>query len=178
MFRKILFVLAVIIAIPLVAALFVKQDYGVTTSISINKPVAQVFDYVKLLKNQDNYSVWAKMDPDMKQTFRGTDGTVGFVSAWASDKEEVGSGEQEIIAITEGKRIDYELRFITPFAATDRAFMTTEAVEDDETLVGWGFVGHIDYPMNLMLLFVDLETMVGKDLQQGLNQLKVILEKQ
>ena len=51
------------------------------------------------------------MDPDMKKTYRGTDGTVGFVSAWDSEKDDVGKGEQEIIKITDGERIDYELRF-------------------------------------------------------------------
>ena len=73
----------------------------------------EVFDYVKYLKNQDNFSKWASMDPDMQKTYRGTDVTVGFVSAWASDNPDVGVGEQEIKAITAGQRIDFELRFIT-----------------------------------------------------------------
>jgi len=33
------------------------------------------------------------------------------------------------------------------------------------------------YPMNLMLLFTDMEGMLGKDLSAGLGNLKAILEK-
>src|SRR5688572_26346634 len=88
--------LAVIIAAFLLVAVFVKKDYAVEREITINKPKQQVFDYIKYLKNQDNYSKWNMMDPGMTKSYRGTDGTVGFVAAWDSQKEDVGAGEQEI----------------------------------------------------------------------------------
>jgi hypothetical protein len=44
----------------------------------------------------------------MVKSYRGTDTTVGFVSARASENPNVGLGEQQIIAIDEGKRIDFE----------------------------------------------------------------------
>ena len=116
------------------------------------------------------------MDPDMKKSYRGVDGSVGFVSAWDSQNPDVGKGEQEIIKVIEGEQVDFELRFLTPFEATAPAYMTTESVETDKTKVRWGFSGHMDYPMNLMLLFMDFEKIIGDDLQTGLNQLKVNLE--
>lgn len=176
--KRILIVIAIIIAIPLVVALFVPKEYDVQRDITINKPKQEVFDYIKYLTNQDNYSKWAMMDPDMKKTYRGTDGTVGFVSAWESDNEEVGKGEQEIMKITEGERIDFELRFFEPFEATEPAFMSTESVGEDKTKVTWGFSGHMNYPMNLMMLFIDFEEMIGADLETGLKNLKVELEKE
>lgn len=174
--KKILIVLVILIAIPLVAALFVKKDYTVEREVTIHKPKQEVFDYVKYLKNQDNYSKWAMMDPDMEKTYRGTDGTEGFVSAWNSDKEDVGSGEQEIRKITEGQRIDFELRFFKPFESVSPAYMTTRATSEDQTKVTWGFEGHMNYPMNLMMVFVDFEKVIGDDLQTGLDNLKEILE--
>jgi hypothetical protein len=136
-----------------------------------------VFDYIKYLKNQDNYSKWATMDPNMKKDFRGTDGTIGFVSAWDSESDSVGKGEQEIKKITDGERIDMELRFYKPFESTEAAYMTTANAAEGQTQVVWGFNGHMPYPMNLMLLFMDFEAMIGKDLQVGLENLKGILEK-
>lgn len=176
-FKKILIGLAILIAIPLITALFVKKEYAVEREIIINKPIAEVFDYIKYLKNQNNYSKWATMDPDMKKTYRGTDASVGFVSAWESENEEVGVGEQEIKKIIEGERIDYELRFFEPFEATESAYMITEMLNENQTKVTWGFNGHMDYPMNLMMLFMDFEEMIGDDLQTGLMQLKTVLEK-
>ena len=176
--KKILGFIVLIIAIPLIVALFTKQDYEVITSITIEKPAAEVFDYIKYLKNQDNFSVWAKMDPDMTKSYRGTDASVGFVSGWESLNEEVGVGEQEIISIEDGKRIGYELRFLSPFEAVSPAFMSCEAISQNTTRVTWGFKGHMDYPMNLMLLFMDFEAMINNDLTQGLASLKDIMEKQ
>lgn len=178
MLKKISLTLFIILLLPLVAALFIKNSYDVEREVIINQPVDKVFDYVKHLKNQDQFSKWALMDPNMKKTYRGVDGTVGFVSAWQSDNDEVGSGEQEIMAIIDGQRIDFQLRFLKPFEATSPAYMTTEAIAAKQSKVKWGFSGHLDYPMNLMMLFMDFEQIIGDDLQTGLNNLKALQESQ
>jgi len=98
--KKILLVAVSLIAILLITAIFTKKDYAVEREITINKPKQVVFDYIKYLKNQDYFSKWATMDPNIKKDYRGTDGTVGFVSAWESDNDDVGKGEQEIKKIT------------------------------------------------------------------------------
>lgn len=175
--KKIFAVIAIIIAIPLVVALFVKKDYVVEREIIINKPKAEVFEYIKFLKNQDNYSKWNMMDPDMKKTYQGTDGTVGFISAWESKKENVGAGEQEIVNMIDGERIDMKLRFKVPFEAQNDAYMITEDMSNNQTKVKWGFKGAFPYPFNLMGLFMDMEKAVGGDLEVGLQNLKNLLEK-
>jgi hypothetical protein len=168
--------LAGIIVFALIAGLFINGKYAVEREITINKPKQEVYDYVKYLKNQNNYSVWAQMDPAMKKEFSGKDGTVGFISAWDSQNPDVGKGEQKIIKIADGERIDYELHFIKPFESTDYAYMTTEAVSDNQTRVKWGFNGEMKYPMNLMLIFMDMEKMLAPDLEKGLSSLKAIME--
>lgn len=167
----------IIVTIPLILALFVNKKYSVEREITINKPAPQVFNYVKLLRNQDNFSKWATMDPNMKKEYRGTDGMVGFISAWESKDKKVGKGEQKIKIITEGKRIDFELRFIKPFAGIANAYMTVEPMSKNETIVNWGFDSKMKYPMNLMLLFMNMEKMVGNDFEIGLYKLKNLLEK-
>jgi len=100
----------------LVIALFIDNEYKVENEILIQQPKAVVFTYVKSLRNQDKFSKWANIVPNIKKTYSGTDRTVGFVSAWESDHPEVGKGEQEIIKIIEGQCIDFEFRFFEPFA--------------------------------------------------------------
>lgn len=167
-----------LIIFALITALFIKKEYAVERAININNSKTEVFEYVKLLKNQDNYSVWAMRDPNMRKVFTGTDGAVGAVSKWDSDKDDVGKGEQEIKKITDGERIDYELRFLKPFEATDNAYITFASIDSTQTSVKWGFNGTMHYPMNLMLLFMDMDKMLGADLEAGLTNLKGILEKQ
>jgi Polyketide cyclase / dehydrase and lipid transport len=171
----ILGVIAGIVMLLLVLALFTKKEYAVERSITINKPSQEVFDYIRSLKNQDNFSKWASMDPNMKKEFKGTDGTVGFISAWEGNKK-VGKGEQEIKKITEGERVDFELRFIKPFPGLANAYMQTAAADNNQTQVKWGFDSKMNYPMNIMLLFMNMENMIGKDFSTGLENLKNILE--
>ena len=170
-------VLAGLIVLILITGLFVDGKYAVEREVTINKPKQAVYDYVKYLKNQSNFSVWAKIDPAMKTEFRGEDATVGFVSAWDSKNPDAGKGEQKITKMADGERIDYELHFIEPFESTDFAYLTTTAVNDSVTSVKWGFNGEMKYPMNLMMLTMDMEKMLAPDLQNGLDNLKALLEK-
>jgi phosphopantothenoylcysteine synthetase/decarboxylase len=168
-------VLVGIIALLLIIALFINGNYSIEREVTIDKSKEEVFDYVKYLKNQNKFSVWAKIDLAMKTEFRGEDATVGFVSAWDSENPKAGKGEQKIIKIDEGERIDYEIHFIKPFEATNYAYMTFESPSKSATTVKWGFNGKMKYPMNLMMLYMNMEKMLAPDLQNGLNNLKTIL---
>lgn len=172
----ILLVIAGIIGLVLLLAAVTSKDLNVKRTITIARPLAQVFDYIKHLKNQDNFSKWASMDPNMKKEYRGTDATPGFVSAWEGNKK-VGKGEQEILKITEGERVDFELRFIKPWPSTSQAYMTTTDAGNGQTTVSWGFDSKMKYPMNIMKLLMNMEKMLGKDFETGLSNLKTILEK-
>jgi len=174
--KRILIVLLILIAIPLIVAAFMKKDYHVERSIVVNQPQETVFEYVRCLKNQDDFSVWNMKDPGMTKTYSGTDGEVGFISSWDSDNKEVGSGSQEIIKVTPNKRVDMKLKFKEPMEAEDFAFFTTTALSPTQTKVVWGFDGDMPWPMNFMMLFMDMEEMLGKDLEAGLKNLKQELE--
>jgi hypothetical protein len=70
------------------------------------------------------------------------------------------------------------LRFTRkPFKSTSWAYLTTVAVNDNQTRVHWGFTGKMKYPTNLTMLFMHMEKMVGGDLEKGLQNLKVLMEK-
>ncbi len=173
--KIILIVIVLIIAIPLILALFTKKDYAVERTVVIDKPKQEVFDFVKLLRNQELYSKWAEMDPNQITTYTGLDGTPGFIAAWEGSKD-VGQGEQEIIRVVDGERIDTELRFIKPFKSQSDAYMVTESLGEEQTLVRWGFSGRMSWPMNLFLLFMDMNEAIGADYDYGLQNLKSILE--
>jgi uncharacterized protein YndB with AHSA1/START domain len=173
--KKILIVIVALIALFFIIALFVSKEYTVERSLVINRPDAEVFDYLKHIKNQDNYSVWNMADPNKKQTFEGTDGTVGFKNAW-NGNDKVGEGEQQITAIDEGKRIDVSIHFKRPMESDMAGYTLTQPVDAGSTKVTSVVHGVNSYPMNIMNLMMD--GMLGKDMQQNLENLKAILEKQ
>jgi hypothetical protein len=173
--KKVLVVIAAIIAVILVVALIAPKEYAVEREVVINCPKEQVFDYVKSLKLQDEWSVWGDLDPDAVYTYTGVDGTVGFISAWEGNKD-VGKGEQEIVNIMEGERVDFELRFVEPFESTADVYITTDGLSEQETLVKWGMSGKMPFPTNLFLLVMNMDKSIGKDFEQGLAHLKMIME--
>jgi len=174
--KKILLFLAAIVVLLLIAGIFVGKDFGSVKEVTVNKPLPEVFAYVSHLKNQNDYGVWAKKDPNIKQEYRGVDGTPGFVSAWEGNSD-VGKGEQKIVTVEDGKRVDFELHFIKPFESFAPAWMETEAISPAQTKVKWGMSGTMSYPFNVMRLFMNMDKMIGEDLQTGLNNLKAQLEK-
>jgi hypothetical protein len=169
-------VIAGLVILILIIALVIKKEYTVEREIVINQPLQKVFDYIKYIKNQDVYSVWNRIDPAMQKTYTGTDGTVGFVYAWDSTNKKAGKGEQEITSVRDGDRIDTALHFIRPFEGRSIAYMKTTPAAANQTKVKWGVNGKMNYPMNIMLLFMNMENMMGKDLAGGLANLKGTLE--
>ena len=170
-----LYIVLAIIALIVLLAINKKKTYNVSRSITINKPTHEVFNYLKYIKNQDEWSPWKKKDPNMKQEFTGTDATVGFVSRWEGNKD-VGTGEQEITKITENKYVESQLRFFKPWKSQSDAYLTTRSVGDNATEVVWGFKGVNKPPSNIFFLFFNMDKTVGKDFEEGLNDLKQILE--
>lgn len=169
LFGKILIGILVIIAIPLIMALFMKNEYAVEREITINKPQQEVFNYIKYLKNQDYYSEWVMIDPAMKKEFKGADGTVGFIYGWDGN-DKAGKGEQEITRLIEGKEVDTEVRFEKPMQGVAYATMKTTAISAVQTKVDWKMKGSNAYPCNFMNLFVD--GMLGKDMEKSLVNLR------
>jgi hypothetical protein len=170
----ILLIVAGIIALLLIIALFMKREHYVRREIIINAPRQKVFDYIKLLKNQDAFNENAMAGADRKKEFRGTDGTVGYIYAWSGDKN-AGVGEKEIKNIIEGKRIETEIRFVKPMAVTASIIMDTESLSDNQTKVYWSNAGTLKYPINVMIPM--MEKSVAKGMDNSLATLKNILEK-
>jgi hypothetical protein len=170
----ILIVIACIIGLLLIIALFMKKEHYVKREIIINAPRQKVFDFLKLLKNQDKFNKWAQADPNRKWEYKGTDGTVGFIISWNGNKK-AGEGEKEIMNIIEGKRIETQIRFVKPMAITADVIMETESLSENQTKVSLINSGTLKYPMNI---FVPLaERNFPKDMDSSLFTLKNLLEK-
>jgi uncharacterized protein YndB with AHSA1/START domain len=170
----ILLIVAGIIALLLIIALFMKKAHYVNREIIIKAPLQKVFDYLKLLKNQEQFNKWATADKEnRKEAFKGTDGTVGFIYSWSGDKS-AGEGEKEIMKIVEGKKIETEIRFIKPMRVTASVIFETTALPGDQTRVNLINTGTLKYPLNIMIPMA--EKKFPKDMDASLIILKNILE--
>ncbi len=170
-----LYIIIALVGIILFLALIAPKSYDVNRSVEIDRPTTDVFEYIKYLKNNDTWSPWARKDPNMEKKFTGTDGEVGAISYWNGNKE-VGEGEQEITKIIPGKRIEGELRFLKPWKSTSDCYLDVHETGNNGTRVTWGFKGKNKFPMSIMMLFMNMDKMVGKDFEEGLASLKKQME--
>jgi len=173
--KKILVVLGILIVIPLIIALFVPKKYTVSVSETINQPKHVVYDYVRILKNQEQYSEWVKADPNLHPTITGIDGTVGAKQIWDSKDDNVGAGEQTITSLTP-ERIDVDLKFIRPFEGTSKVANIFKSVNENQTIITSEFYANESYPLNLMSYFFG-RPMIRDTQIQNLKNIKEILEK-
>ncbi len=172
---NILIVVGIIISIILILALIAPKAYTVTRSILIQQPAAVVYEYIKYLNNQENYSKWATMDPNTINTYTGTAGTVGSSHQWESKQRNVGMGIQTITALEPNAKVSTTIEFIKPFAGVAQASLSTQA-KNDYTQVVWELSSTMKYPSNALLLVMNMNKMIGNDLEVGLANLKNVLE--
>ena len=171
-----IYVLLGILGLLVFLGLIAPKTYHVFRTIEINSPKAKVFPYLKFLDKQSEWSPWAKKDPNMKRKLTGTDGEVGAISYWNGNKE-VGEGEQEITKIIEGERVEGQLRFFKPWKSESDCYMNLAETTTGKSKVTWGFSGKNKFPFSIIMLFMSMDKMVGKDFEEGLQSLKSQLER-
>ncbi len=171
-----LYILIGLLALLFLVHLIAPKEYNVFRTVEISKPKSEVFNYLNSLKSMDDWSPWAKKDPNMQKKFSGTDGEVGCISYWNGNKH-VGEGEQEIKKIIDGDRIESELRFLKPFKSTSDCYIDVEDSGSGSTKVTWGFSGKSKFPMTIFGIIKSMDSMVGPDFEAGMASLKAVLEK-
>jgi len=170
-------ILLVIIVLIVILGLVAPKEYLVERTILINAPQALVFDQVKYFKNQNKWSPWKELDPAMTTSIEGKDGEVGAVYKWTGDLKKSGIGEMINTGIKEGEETTYHLKFIEPMASEADGY-TRLTLEEGGVKVAWGFTGKSPFPWNVMTLFMNMDKMLGKDFERGLQILKDLCEKE
>ncbi len=157
-----------------ILALLAPKKFNMERSIVVNRPMDKVHTLLRSLKYQDKWSAWADLDPNQARSYRGSpDGEVGSIAAWKGNNK-VGEGEQEVTGITD-RRIDTELRFLKPFKAINKAYFLVEPAQEG-TKVTWGFNANFAIPLNIMMLFMNMDKRLGADFDKGLARFKAHAE--
>jgi hypothetical protein len=168
--------LFIFIAIIILGA-YLKNDYQIVREINISKSKSEVFSYIKLLKNQNEYSYYNRKDPKTIKSYTGTDGEVGFTYSWSSKISSIGTGTQTISKIVQGEEIWCDIQFTKPASLKSIAIIALTRINENETKVIWTFSSFYKPPFNVIVYFLNLEKLIGKDIASSLVNLKENLEK-
>ena len=175
MFKRLLLVLIVLIAVLLGYAATRPDSFRVERATVIKAPPAKVFALIDDFHQWAGWSPWEKLDPAMKRTHSGAASGKGAVYAWEGNSD-VGAGRMEILETTAPSRVLIRLDFMKPFEATNTAEYTIQP-EGDATRVTWAMYGPAPFLSKLMQVFVSMDKMIGKDFEQGLANLKSLAER-
>lgn len=175
MVRNILIGLAVLVALVVGGAYLTPQNAHVERSVMMAATPEEVFSVVNDMSRFNEWSPWAKLDPNTKYTIDGAPSGVGAKMSWTSANENVGTGSQEIIESTQYSLVKTKL----DLGQNGTAFATfTFAPGEGGTKVTWAFDS--DMGMNPIARYMGaflFDGMIGKDYEAGLANLKTIVEK-
>ena len=176
MLKKILGVVALLLALLLGFAATRPDTFRVERSTTIKAPTEKVFAYLNDFQKFGVWSPWEKLDPAMQRTFSGPATGVGSIYGW-NGNDQVGAGRMEIKAVEPNAKVNIQLDFLKPFEAHNTTDYLLKANPDGTTTVTWAMYGPMPYVSKLMCIFVSMDAMVGKDFEQGLANLKAAAEK-
>jgi uncharacterized protein YndB with AHSA1/START domain len=168
-------VVLVVIAGILIYASTRPDSFRVQRSTSIKAPPQKIFAMINDLKAWATWSPYEKKDPAMKRSFGAVTAGKGATYEWDGDKN-VGKGHMEIVETAQPNKVVIKLDFLKPFEAHNTAEFTLEP-KGDTTLVSWAIYGPSAYITKVMGLFFNMDTMIGKDFEVGLADLKAAAEK-
>lgn len=150
------------------------DEFIVTRSANISAPPERIFSHVNQLRKWDAWSPWAKLDPNAKNSFEGSESGVGAAMSWSGNRK-VGEGKMTITGSDPAFVIRIRLEFLKPFKATNTAEFSF-LPESGHTRVTWSMSGRNNFASKVFGLFVNCENMVGRDFEKGLAALKNVAE--
>lgn len=176
MIKKILGTLALLLVLLLTFAATRPDSFRVERSTTIKAPPEKVFAYFNDFQKFGAWSPWEKLDPAMQRTFSGAATGVGAVYAWTGN-DDVGAGRMEIKSVVPNAKVTIQLDFLKPFESSNTTDYILQPAADGTTTVRWVMYGPMPYVSKLMGVFVSMDSLIGKDFEQGLANLKAVAEK-
>lgn len=170
-----IFLVFVVLSASILSFLIPAQQ-KVERSVQIQASAAAVYQQIAELESFNKWSVWAQNDSTLKNVITGQDGTVGASSQWTGDPTISGEGKITILKLNAPNEIEQELHFMAPHNQKAQSrFVLTE--NNGFTTVTWTIIVPTPRPWNIFNLFHSMDKEMGKDFDQGLNNLKQIVEK-
>ena len=171
----VLIVIAVIVIGVLVAASMRPNSFAVQRSAQMRAAPDAIYPLIADFREWPRWSPWEKLDPNMKRTLSGAPSGTGAIYAWEGSGK-VGAGRMEIRDVAPPSKVVIQLDFIKPFEGHNVAEFAL-VPKGEATDVQWTMRGPAPFMTKLMGLFMNMDTMIGRDFERGLANMKAAVEK-
>jgi len=142
------------------------SEFTITRDAHIDAPPDAVFAQVNDYHNWQQWSPWAKLDPDAKATFDGPPSGQGATFGWSGNRE-VGEGKMTIVESKPNERIAMQLEFVKPMSGSSETVFTF-APDGNGTRMTWTMNGHNNFIGRAICAFLDMEKMLGGMFEKGM----------
>lgn len=167
--------IAAVVVIFLIVVAVQPSDFRIERSATMRAPAPAAFAQVNDFQNWQAWSPWEKVDPALKRQYEGPKAGTGAVYAWQGNND-VGEGRMTITESRPGELVRFKLEFFKPFAAVNDTLFTFKP-SGEGTAVTWTMSGQNNFISKAMCLFIDMDRMVGGMFEQGLAQMKTVVER-
>lgn len=151
------------------------NDYRVERSATLGAPPEVVFAQVNNLRKWNDWSPWAKLDPNAKNSFSGPESGEGAVFGWSGNNK-IGEGKMTITKSQPSTLVEYRLEFERPMKDTGMSEIRLEPA-GDQTKVTWAMYGaYQNFIQKAMCTVMNMDAMIGPDFEKGLTNLKNVVE--
>jgi hypothetical protein len=173
MLKKVLIGVGAVVLLFVVVVATRPGPFHIERSVVMAAPPASAFAQVNDFHAWAAWSPYEKLDAQLTKTYGGAPSGAGATYAWSGDK--AGQGTMTLQASEPPSRIVIKLEFTRPMTATNTATFTFAKVAEG-TKVTWAMEGVNGFAGKAFSLFVDMDTMIGKDFEAGLVNMKGLLE--
>src|SRR5882762_7391728 len=175
MLKKIAIGVAVVVAAVLGFAMTKPDSFHVQRTMKIKAPPEKIFPLINDFHSWSSWSPWEKLDPTMKRTNSGAAMGQGAVYEWEGNSK-VGMGRMEITEASAPSKVTIKLDFLKPIEGHNIAEFTLEP-QGDSTNVTWAMYGPARFITKIMQVFISMDSLLGKEFDTGLANLKSAAEK-
>lgn len=175
--KKIFGFLGVVLLLGFGIGLLLPGQVHVERQIVINAPPEQIFAAISDLNQWQDWSPWAKLDPNAQMQVSGAG--LGQKMVWKSDNPDVGNGAQVITELDRPFHLKTHLEFDGQGLA-DASFDLIAA--DSGTQVVWSLDSNVREEVPWLFQPMSgyagllLDPLVGSDYEMGLQNLKATIE--
>jgi len=170
-----LIIIPLVIIGTLIYAATRPNTFRTERSAIINATQAKIFGNINDLSKWQAWSPWEKLDKNVKRTLSEPPKGLGAIYEWEGNRK-VGKGSMEIVEAKASTKVVMKLEFYKPFRASNMAEFTLTK-KGTSTEITWAMYGPQPYKSKLMSTLMDIDGMVGKQFEEGLANLKALVEK-
>lgn len=174
MVKSILIIAVLALAGLLLFAATRPDTFSLQRSIVIQAPPDKLHALINELRQFNTWNPYDKKDPAMQGRYSGPAAGPGARYAFKGNKE-VGEGSLEITASTP-TQVTMRLDMSAPMQASNTIDFTL-VPRGSATEVTWAMQGACPFVAKLMGVFINMDAMIGRDFETGLDSLKAVAEK-